>query len=240
MNKKYIISNFKMYLTYNETKDYLTNFSHIFNNENRNLYLGFALSPDCITLGQQFKNASFKIGTQNISEYEKGAYTGETSILNCIDNNVNFSLIGHYERKHYFNETLLKINKKTSLCQKHNVLPIICVGETLEEFENNKTLDALESQLLSIKRNLIDKNIIISYEPIYAIGTGKSAEYKHILKVINFIKKYFNDSIPVLYGGSVNALNISELYKIKSLDGFLVGKAALDYKSFKNLLDFLK
>ena len=224
MNKKYyVIANFKMNLTYNQTKEYLNNFSIIYKLENQNLYLGFALSPDITSLGQIYKNSNLKIGTQNISEFEKGSYTGECSILNCIDNNINFAIIGHYERKHYFQETFLKINKKISLCQKYNILPI-----------------ALESQLLTIKRNLVEKNIILSYEPIYAIGNGKTPEYKHILKVVNFIKTFFNNSIPVLYGGSVNALNINELSKIKSLDGFLVGNASLEYKSFNNLINLIK
>ena len=241
MNKKYyVIANFKMNLTYNQTKEYLNNFSTIYKLENQNLYLGFALSPDITSLGQIYKNSNLKIGTQNISEFEKGSYTGECSILNCIDNSINFAIIGHYERKHYFQETLLKINKKISLCQKYNILPIVCVGESLEEFMSGRTIEALESQLLTIKRNLVEKNIILSYEPIYAIGNGKTPEYKHILKVVNFIKTFFNNSIPVLYGGSVNALNINELSKIKSLDGFLVGNASLEYKSFNNLINLIK
>jgi triosephosphate isomerase (TIM) len=185
-----------------------------------------------------------KIGAQNLYFEEKGAYTGEISPL-MLKGYCEYVIIGHSERRQYFQETDSFICKKINSAVTHGLKPILCVGESLTEFEAGKTRDVVASQLnFSLKGVAKADTLIIAYEPVWAIGTGKSAsgiQADSTIKMIRAtIKKKYNekiaDNLPILYGGSVNPANIAEFVSQPDIDGALVGGASLKSKDFINII----
>lgn len=185
-----------------------------------------------------------KIGAQNIFYEEKGAYTGEISAI-ILENLVEFVLIGHSERRQIFNESDIEINRKVRRALDYGFRVVLCVGETLDEREGKKTLPKIKMQ---IEKNLegVDErklgNLIIAYEPIWAIGTGKTATPEQAQDVHAFIretlKKYVGDSqyISILYGGSVKPENSQEILSQIDINGVLVGGASLNVDSFFDII----
>ena len=239
LEKKYfLIANFKANFDYLETTSFLdilhSNYSNFF--ENKVMYLGFALSPESLSLTKKCSDWNINIGSQNVSKYSSGSFTGETTARSLKSLNVKFSLIGHNERRLHFKETNDDVNNKIKLALKNNILPIICVGETLEEFKKAETLEVIERQLnFALEDIETTKDFIISYEPIFSVGTGIVTQNSHIENVAKIIKRIVNK--PILYGGSVNNENIEELMKIDFLSGFLVGKESLNYSKFGRLIE---
>ena len=179
---------------------------------------------------------NYLLGAQNVSCNSSGAFTGEISAEQLKAENVNYCIIGHSERRQNQKESLNDISAKLKNLQKYNIIPILCVGETKEERDNNKTIDVIRKELLSAIENQIDiKNIIIAYEPIWGIGTGVIQKNEDIKAVITEIKKIL-PSNKVLYGGSCNEENIEELNKIQEIDGYLLGGISLKIKNLKELL----
>ena len=189
---------------------------------------------------------NLRIGAQNMNENDKGAYTGEISPAMLTSTNVTYVILGHSERRQYYNETDQKVNEKTLKALEVGLLPIVCVGESLAERESNKTLDVLERQvkaaLTNVKLEDVSK-VIIAYEPIWAIGTGKTATSDQADEACGFIRtlveKLYNknaaDAIRVLYGGSMNLKNVKELMSKPNIDGGLVGGASLVAEDFITL-----
>ena len=233
-NKKILIGNMKMNLTLPEVKEYI---------EKMKSYNNYVVCPSSIYI-PYFIEEGIEVGVQNISEYGQGAYTGEISVTQANSMNIKYSLIGHSERRNKFNETDEIINNKLRKAVSNNIISILCIGETLEEKENNLTKDIIKKQLIN-DLNEVDKfyfnNIIIAYEPVWAIGTGVVPSIEDIEEIINFIKEYINTNygfIPkVLYGGSINENNIYNLNKINNLDGFLVGGACLVPEKFIKIIE---
>jgi triosephosphate isomerase len=190
------------------------------------------------------KGSSIKLGAQNLFFMEKGAYTGEISPL-MIAELCEFVIIGHSERRQYFNETGEIINKKITAALKVGLKPILCIGERLEENEAGKTEEVVTEQLSSSLANIEYVNgLIIAYEPVWAIGTGKAATGEQANKTISLIRqniaKLYNDKIAqemrILYGGSVTAANTAEFMKQPEIDGALVGGASLKASEFLNIV----
>ena len=195
---------------------------------------------------KKFKsNKNIFLGIQNISPYEEGAYTGEISINMANDFKCSYALIGHSERRHIFKEDNDIIAMKVYQSLKARKKTIICVGETLKEYNKKLTKQVIQKQIktaFSKSLNLIKnnkKNIIIAYEPVWAIGSGKSASIDDIEAVHKFIRmqinKIMNDKsklVKIIYGGSVNPKNTSSILNILNVDGVLVGGASLNLKKF--------
>ena len=178
-----------------------------------------------------------KIGAQNCSEEDEGAFTGEISASMLRERSVSHVIIGHSERRTLFNETDAVIFKKVGSVVKNKLTPIICIGETLLEKKTKKTLQVLEKQIEgSVTKVSVHTRLIVAYEPIWAIGTGLIPNGKEIrdthLHIKEKLKKYFNTDIPVLYGGSANAENCSKIISIENVDGLLVGGASLKKRDF--------
>jgi triosephosphate isomerase len=184
-----------------------------------------------------------QLGAQNLFWEEKGAYTGEISGPMLFDTGCRYVVIGHSERRQYFDETDDSVNKKIFAALKSGLIPIICVGETLEERETGQTISKVESQLrqgLSGLRAAQFSGIILAYEPVWAIGTGKTATPAQAEEVQAFIRaklaeKYGNEAAScaiIIYGGSVKPANSYSVFKEKNIDGFLVGGASLEAESF--------
>ncbi|MCI5701804.1 MAG: triose-phosphate isomerase [Erysipelotrichaceae bacterium] len=233
---KIIAANFKMNLTKKEIDNYLKEID----NKKINNVIFF---PSNLYIPYFSK---YNIGSQDISFKEIGSITGDTSIKQYLDFNIKYVLIGHSERRKYFNDSKY-ISDKVNLALKNNIIPIICVGETEEEYNNNLTKKVLKDELDEALENnitLLNNEIIIAYEPIFSIGTNKVLDIKEIENIITYIKSYLKNTylldIKVLYGGSVNLNNIGNLEKISNLDGYLIGNASLDAKSFLDLTSKIK
>ena len=197
------------------------------------------------------QNTNIKIGAQNMHWEESGAYTGEVSgeMLKCIG--VEYVIIGHSERRQYFNETDETVNKKVKAALRNDLKPIVCVGETLEQREAGKTEEVITSQTKLALEGITEEqvqNTIIAYEPIWAIGTGKTATAEDannsIKDIRNEIRKNYGQNIAenviIQYGGSVKASNAKELFSTSDIDGGLVGGASLKVEEFANIVNYNK
>ena len=187
-----------------------------------------------------------KIGAQNMHEKESGAFTGEISPVMLKDVGVEYVIIGHSERRTYYNETDQKVNEKIKKALEFGLKPIVCVGETLEEREGNKTEAVLETQVTKALEGVEISNtedVIIAYEPIWAIGTGKNADQNTAEEACSYIRgivekvqsKKVADEIRILYGGSVKVNNIKDYMQMPNVDGGLVGGASLKADDFVEL-----
>ena len=184
-------------------------------------------------VSEELKGSNIKLGAQNMHFEEQGAFTAEISPI-MLKELVKYVILGHSERRHIFNESDELINKKLKSALKHNLKPILCVGETLEEREKNKTKEVIKKQLTQSLKNIKEK-VIVAYEPVWAIGTGKTATPEQAEEVHSYIKELLGDVI-ILYGGSVKPQNIKELIAQPNIDGALVGGASLDAKSFAQIV----
>lgn len=191
---------------------------------------------------------NLKIGAQNVHEKESGAYTGEISALMLKSTGVEYAIIGHSERRQYYNETDASVNAKIFKSLEHGISPIVCVGESLAERENGTTNEVLDKQIVgALKDVTADQlaNVVIAYEPIWAIGTGKTASSQMADEACGYIRSLIEklyskneaDGIRILYGGSVNIKNVDELMSMPNIDGGLVGGASLDSDSFIKLCE---
>jgi triosephosphate isomerase len=197
-----------------------------------------------VPIKELLKKSSIKLGAQNLYFAEKGAYTGEISPLMLADL-CQFAIIGHSERRQYFNEAGKIINQKIVAALKVNLKPILCIGEKLEENEAGKTEEVVAEQLQSALVGIDDLDgLIIAYEPVWAIGTGKAATGEQANRAISFIRsniaRLYNDKIAqetrILYGGSVNAANAAEFIRQPEIDGALVGGASLKATEFLSII----
>lgn len=200
-------------------------------------------------LKEAAKGTNIKIGAQNMYWEEQGAFTGETSPIMLKDLGIDYCIIGHSERRQYFGETDETVNKKIKAAIKHGIKPIVCVGETLEERKEGKTESLIKKQVAQAFKN-IDledvKNVVIAYEPIWAIGTGETATPEmansaiaHIREVVRDIyNEGISEEIRIQYGGSVKPNNIEELMGQDDIDGALVGGASLKADSFSEIVNF--
>jgi triosephosphate isomerase len=186
------------------------------------------------------KKSSVKLGAQNMFYKEKGAYTGEIS-SEMLAGLCEYVILGHSERRQYFGETDEIVNQKIETAVENMIKPILCIGETLEENEAGKTEEVLTRQLMACCNKLyFFGGMVIAYEPIWAIGTGKSATGDEAARTIGFIRQLVNhkhggeiaDSVRILYGGSVSTSNIADLMSKTEIDGALVGGASLKADDF--------
>lgn len=229
-----VVGNFKMNLDSAEIDNYIDYFK---DKELKNVIFG----PPSIYLERFIKNG-FKVASQDVGFSDKGAYTGDISANELRSIGVKYSIVGHSERRKYYDDGRY-VNDKIKLLLSENIIPIVCIGETKEERDNNKTFDILKEEIIEALKN-IDTNllnsVIIAYEPIWSIGTGVIPSSKDIFDTIDFIKRYihknFNISLKVLYGGSVNNDCINNLEKIENIDGYLVGGCSIKQEEFDQLI----
>jgi len=194
------------------------------------------------------EGSNIKLGAQNMHWEENGAYTGEISPLMLKEIGVDYCIIGHSERRQYFNETDETVNKKIKTALEYDIKPIVCVGETLEEREGNREEEVVKRQVLKAFEDINKEdveNIVIAYEPIWAIGTGKTASSDDANQMCKFIRNIIKDiydentgeNIRIQYGGSVKPGNVKELMGKEDIDGALVGGASLVAEDFEKLVN---
>lgn len=190
------------------------------------------------------QGSDIKVGAQNMDFHDNGAFTGEVSPLMLLELGVKHVILGHSERRQIFGETNQIVNQKVKAALKHGMFPILCVGETLDERENNLTDAVVSRQVAAALADLSVeelKPLVVAYEPVWAIGTGKVCEAEEAARVIKVIRKTLSnlhgsstlgETTAVLYGGSVNAKNAEELLMKPDIDGGLVGGASLKADEF--------
>ena len=247
MRKKVIAGNWKMNVLPGEALEFVNNLAPIVKDTKNEVIICVPFTDLFYTL-LAVQETNIHVGAQNMHWKESGAYTGEISpdMLKCI--NVEYVIIGHSERRQYFNETDETVNLKVKSALEHGLKPIVCVGESLEQKEAGNTEEIITSQVAKALEGLtLDdlSNTIIAYEPIWAIGTGKTAtaeDANNSIKAIrNKIKELFNtDDVTILYGGSVKPENAKELFSMSDIDGGLVGGASIKAETFGKIVNFDK
>ncbi len=236
---KIVVVNLKMKLTFEENEQYI---NYIKNKIN--FPQNVIICPSSIYI-YMFKGNEYKVGSQNVFIIDRGSYTGEISPLQLKSFGIKYTIVGHSERRIYFNEDDNLIEKKLIASLKQNIKPILCVGETIEEKKLNRTIQVLKRQLNILKNvtqeELVD--ILIAYEPIWAVGSGKTPSLNEIEETVIYIKEYiqreYNVNLKVLYGGSINESNIKEIITINNIDGILIGSAASEPNKLINILDII-
>lgn len=249
MKTMLIAGNWKMNTNIDET-EILTNqiISGITNNLDPNVeVLICPPSVNLVSSAKLIKDTRLRLGAQNCHNESKGAYTGEISTNMLTSIGCTYVILGHSERRTYFNESNNFINLKVKSVVLSNLRAILCVGETKEEREQNKTWEVLESQLFSCLIGIdgaLLENVIIAYEPVWAIGTGLTATNEQIQEAHAHIKNYISGikgmpglSVPVLYGGSLNEKNANEILAIQDVNGGLIGGASLKAESFLSIIN---
>lgn len=249
MKKPLIVGNWKMNNTLQETISLIEGLlSNSLTSERDYVvcppYTGLSLA------GKLIKETKIQLGAQNMHFQVKGAYTGEISALMLKELDVEYVIIGHSERRQYFCETDLHVSKKVRAALDYSLTPIICVGESLAQREGNFHYNIIKKQLVEGLR-LVDaltaSEIVIAYEPVWAIGTGRTATSEQANDMLGFIRKVLADlfgaatakSIRILYGGSVNPSNIDDLMNQPEIDGVLVGGASLKSDDFLRIMTYL-
>lgn len=248
MRKKVIAGNWKMNKTSAEANQFIEDVIKKVPNDDNVEAIVCAPFVYLASLVEKAKGSNVKISAQNMHDAENGAYTGEVSPVMLKDIGVTHVVLGHSERREYFAETDETVNKKVHAAFKHGLHPIVCVGESLEQREANETMDHVESQVTKAIAGLTADQVagtIIAYEPIWAIGTGKTASNEqanevctHIRQVLkNVVSEEVANQVVIQYGGSVKPENISALLATSDIDGGLVGGASLEADSFVKLVE---
>ncbi len=240
--KKKIIGNWKC----NQTLSGVVNFANIINDVNfKNTFeIGIAVPDVWLFVAKTYFKNNIKIFAQDIDYVPFGSYTARTSYKHLENIGINNVIIGHSETRIFSNNDEHEINQKIKKCLSEGFNVILCIGETLEIYNNKQTdgflLRQIANALKGINNNLLLKNLTIAYEPIWAIGTNKIPSNNEIEMIINIIKQFgqinYETNFNVLYGGSVNDDNINYLSNIQNLDGFLIGTASLDANQFIKLI----
>ena len=227
------IANWKLNGNYSFLKDYYEKLN--VNSDNCTIIC----SPSIYLKSLKGNNENLFCGAQDVSSFREGAYTGELSASMLKDNNIDFCLVGHSERRQYFAETNYNVNIKSSNLIEQNIIPVICIGETLEQKEKNLTEEILSTQIKeSIPNSANYQNTLIAYEPVWAIGTGLTPTLDEINQVHKLIKNYDQKFInfKVLYGGSVKPSNSKEITQLSHVDGCLIGGASLKVDEFNIII----
>jgi len=196
-----------------------------------------------------YKETNVKIGAQDCSDHPKGAFTGQVSVESLKQLGCTFCIIGHSERRHYNHETDENVTNKFLQLIEQGIIPIICMGETIEEYKENKAFEVLEKQLTGILAAITNQPasfhnlpLYIAYEPVWSIGTGLIPTTQHLELIFAWLAHQTYKAAPfiqwkLLYGGSVKSDNVKILSKIPALDGFLIGGASLDFQEFKKIVE---
>lgn len=248
MRKPIIAGNWKMHKTIAEAVEFVKDIKDKVNNTDVEAVIcaPFTLLKD---LKEATKGTNIKIGAQNMHYAEQGAFTGEISAPMLKELNIDYVVLGHSERRQYFNETNETVNKKVIKALEEGIDPILCVGETLEEREASETKNVCKEQtekaLVGVSAEDM-KKVVIAYEPVWAIGTGKTATAEDANDVIAYIREVvkglygeeISEEVRIQYGGSVKPSNVAEIMNQSDIDGALVGGASLLASDYTELVNF--
>ncbi|UIE36886.1 triose-phosphate isomerase [Leptodesmis sichuanensis] len=242
MRKKVIAGNWKMYKTQAEAAEFLEGFiPHLEDTpDDREVVLCVPFT-DLAIMSQSLHGSIIRLGAQNVHWETSGAFTGEIAAPMLTEVGVRYVIIGHSERRQYFGETDETVNLRLKAAQNAGLIPILCVGETKQQRDQGETESLISSQLKAGLVGVDQTNLVIAYEPIWAIGTGDTCESKEANRVIGLIRSQLsNPDVPIQYGGSVKPDNIDEIMAQPEIDGALVGGASLQPASFARIVNYQK
>jgi len=238
MSKKLIIANQKMYMNHETILDFITALHDYAKLDN------VIICPSFLYINDY---SEFNCGAQNVSIHDNGAYTGEVSAQQLKSMGVKYCIVGHSERRQYQKETDSEINQKIIKLLENDITPILCIGETLSDKQQDLSVQIVEKELTEDLKNLsptMVEKIIIAYEPIWAISSNQGLPISNddIIAMVNEIKRiisasYHTTNVKVLYGGSVSDKNIANLEEITSIDGYLIGGASTKKEVFKTIIE---
>lgn len=239
--KAYIVGNWKMNQNLESIRDFFIDFSQV----RQELHCHAWIAPQAfhipIVKEFAFTTGNITLGAQDCSSEERGAFTGEISAYGLKDLGGEFCLIGHSERRAYHQESSQVLQRKVGQALQADLIPIFCVGETQEEKDQGRTQEVLEEQIKEgLGSHLTHEKLLLAYEPVWAIGSGQSAQPRDIEKAFLTIKSITSqivgrENIPLLYGGSVSPDNAREILSLPSCSGLLIGGASLDGKKFAEI-----
>ncbi len=246
--KLYVIGNWKMYKTAREATDYIESLAPLVEGSLVHVFLSVPFT----SITQAFKQAkgtNIVIGAQNMNDAREGAFTGEIAALMLREAGAAFVLLGHSERRTIFGETNALIHKKVLRALQDDIQPVLCIGESAKDHENREKV--LREQLFSALKGVPKEeaeSLIIAYEPIWAIGTGKTPTPKQIQETHAFLRECLDEvfgkkmglKVPILYGGSVKPENVAAITDEKDVDGVLVGGASLDPKTLSEIIHHIE
>ena len=243
--KKIVAGNWKMNMTLDESVNLINELKQISTND-----VNIKIAPSFTNLNKAVSlldSSKIEVIAQNVHPEERGAFTGEISIEMLKSVGVYSIIIGHSERRKYFNENDSILSKKAKMAIDNSLNIIFCIGEELSEREKGNHFELIKNQIINglfgLDKDQI-KNVVIAYEPVWAIGTGKTAENYQIQEMHEFIRKLFNDKyssdisqqIRILYGGSVKPNNAEEIFSLQDVDGGLIGGASLNFSDFNAIV----
>lgn len=246
MGKKLIIANWKMNLTVNEASLFVHRLDDLIGKRRG---VEIVLAPTMLavqSLHLQVQYHHFNLAAQNFYWRDHGAYTGEVS-ASQLRGLVQYGLVGHSERRHVFGERSKDIRSKVQAAVRNGITPVLCIGETASERADGETADAIHDQLIGGLANITSvevEHIVVAYEPVWAIGTGKFAAPRDVSRAVKLIRKQIKQlfgalaakHVRVLYGGSVNVDNASAYLQIDGVDGLLIGDTSLDVRAFAEIV----
>lgn len=248
MRIPFIAGNWKMYKNIAEAKEYAMKFKTLYHGTDVKTAV-FAPYPQLPLLIEEFKGTGIGVGAQNVHFEKEGAYTGEVSVPMLEELGVDYCLVGHSERRQYFGETDETVNLKLKALLGTKILPVVCVGETLDERESGKEEEIVSSQTKAAFEGVTAEDAVkvtVAYEPVWAIGTGKTATAQQANQMCYCIRMTLAeiydtetaDKIVIQYGGSVKPENATEIMNMEEIDGALVGGASLDPLKFIEIINF--
>ena len=249
MIKPIIAANWKMNKTVSEAIDFVNRMKKFVLGINDREVVIAPPFPALYPVGAVLKDSGMSLAAQNLGAYKEGAYTGEISARMLVDVGCTHVIVGHSERRTLFGENNEIVNAKIGMAIQFGMRPIVCIGETLQDREAGKTFDVIERQIKEGLNQVAVYDIgqaIIAYEPVWAIGTGKTATSEQAREAHAFIRQRMEElygkgpagRLPILYGGSVNAENIGKLMAQPDINGALVGGASLDVETFRKIVAF--
>jgi triosephosphate isomerase len=240
VRKIVIAGNWKMYKTQAETQEFLRGFlPHLEETPQGREVILCPPFTDLSVLSKTLHGSLIQLGAQNIHWEEYGAYTGEISGPMLTESGVRFVIVGHSERRQYFGETDATVNLRLRTAQRFGLTPILCVGESKQQRDAGETESLIALQLDKGLLDIDQSNLVIAYEPIWAIGTGETCEAVEANRIIGLIRSQLsNPNVSIQYGGSVKPNNIDEIMTQPEIDGVLVGGASLEPESFARIVNF--
>lgn len=250
MRYPFIAGNWKMHKTVAEAKEFADAFVSLYDKDDTDIRAAIcAPFTQLAALKEIFEGTGILLGAQNVHFEDKGAFTGEISADMLCEIGVDCCIVGHSERRQYFGETDETVCRKLHKLFEKGIMPIMCVGENLSEREENKAFDVVKKQLTGGLDGITKENaagLVIAYEPVWAIGTGKTATPEQAQEMCSFIRSTMEelydeevaDQVIIQYGGSVKPSNVTEIMNMEDIDGALVGGASLDPDDFMKLVDF--
>ena len=250
IKKPIVAANWKMYKTLQEGVSFISEICNLLLDKEKPTIIFCPSFTSLFHINENLSDSGIELGSQNVYFEPEGAFTGETSVRMLKDCGVRYVIIGHSERRHIFNENNTLLNKKLHAVLDNGLIPIFCIGETLNDrntgYAKTKLKEQLTKGLDGVKDQLMDR-IVIAYEPVWAIGSGVNAKPKQVedthLQIRELLAELFADEvvkqIPILYGGSVKPENAKKLIEVEGIDGFLIGGSSLKLELLYKIIEIV-